>query len=151
MTTVYDLKQLPTMQNGPSTLSAVRSNNSLVTYLNIEPTPDYPRKPHRHPYDQLCICIKGELILEIEGIEHHLTPFTALLVAAGAWHRGRAASKVEMFELFSPPRTDYIHLTSTQNEVFADATGSKWFYDDESMKGVCCNSIAIDTSTPPGS
>lgn len=134
---VYDLKALPAKQRGHARLSSIRAESVQATFVTMEPATECASPPHRHPYDQLVIMLRGKVHTFVDGEPYVLTAGTSMIVPAGAWHHGYAEGpeSAELIELFAPVRRDYLPLTAHQQETFTDNEGVEWFFpEDEQPK-----------------
>jgi quercetin dioxygenase-like cupin family protein len=63
---------------------------------------------HSHPHEQLGMVCDGELVLEIDGVEHRLRPGGAYQIPGGvphsAWTEGVTC---RVLDVFQPVREDY--------------------------------------------
>ena len=71
-------------------------------------------KRHKHTSsDQFFYCLKGELVIELEGMDHHLKPQQAVFIEAGKTHKVKNGSnETANFLLISSPNSsiDRINL-----------------------------------------
>lgn len=131
--TVYKLADLPRdarLHEGRMKRHSLRTQHAQIVFGEITPQPmgkqGNHRTPHDHPYDMLLVVLKGTMIQDVEGIEYELGPGSATVVPAYHMHRGYAYGEepAVLFELFAPPRHDYIDLVEYQTE-FTDR-GEDW-------------------------
>jgi quercetin dioxygenase-like cupin family protein len=63
---------------------------------------------HSHPHEQAGLMLEGELVLEIDGVQHRLRPGDAYAIPGGvehgAWTEGGGC---RVLDVFHPPREDY--------------------------------------------
>ena len=62
---------------------------------------------HHHPHEQSGYIASGEMIFNVEGQEHHLTPGMGYLVTGHEPHGARFDVPTVVVDIFSPPREDY--------------------------------------------
>ena len=131
---LYKLAEMPVdtmLHEGRMRRRSLRTMQCQTVWAEITPQAKgkqgHHRAPQDHPFDQLIIVNKGRLRIEIGGKEQEMPPGSAVIVPPFTFHRSYAVGddKVEMMEIFSPPRADYAHLVQWQNEVFPDQ-GQPW-------------------------
>jgi quercetin dioxygenase-like cupin family protein len=63
---------------------------------------------HSHPHEQLGMVLDGELVLEIDGVEHRLRPGHAYRIAGSVPHAAWTEdSGCRVLDVFQPVREDY--------------------------------------------
>ena len=62
---------------------------------------------HDHPHEQLGYVLEGELVLEIDGVEHRLRPGDAYRIAGGTPHAAWSDGPCLVLDVFQPVREDY--------------------------------------------
>ena len=63
---------------------------------------------HDHPHEQLGLVLAGELVLEIDGVDHTLGPGDAYRVAGGVEHAAWSVGPgCRVLDVFHPVREDY--------------------------------------------
>jgi len=63
---------------------------------------------HSHSHEQLGLMLEGELVLTIDGVEHHLRRGDAYQIPGGLVHGARAVGgPCRVLDVFQPIREDY--------------------------------------------
>ena len=62
---------------------------------------------HDHPHEQLGYVLEGELVLEIDGVEHRLRPGDAYRIAGETPHAAWSDGPCLVLDVFQPVREDY--------------------------------------------
>ena len=64
--------------------------------------------PHDHPHEQITYITAGELILRIDGEDHHLSEGDTVIIPGDVPHAARNESEdhAALLDVFSPPRDD---------------------------------------------
>jgi quercetin dioxygenase-like cupin family protein len=127
---VYRISDLPVQDGGAVQVRAIRSESSMVTFVRILFSKRHLlHGAHRHPYQQMIIVTKGSMTIRIEGHPHDMPAGSAIVVPADAWHVAeiKGEEDVELMEILTPPRDEYVHLTAHQSEKFSNSAGESWF------------------------
>jgi quercetin dioxygenase-like cupin family protein len=64
---------------------------------------------HSHPHEQLGLVLEGELVLEIDGVEHRLGPGCGFQIPGGVPHAAWTEEGVpcRVIDVFQPVREDF--------------------------------------------
>jgi quercetin dioxygenase-like cupin family protein len=78
----------------------------MLNLIEFEPGAEVPL--HSHPHEQLGICLRGEQVLVVEGVEHTFRPMDAYVLPGGVEHSGYAGPDgATVLDVFRPIREDY--------------------------------------------
>jgi quercetin dioxygenase-like cupin family protein len=81
-------------------------DGAMLNLLDFQPNSKVP--VHSHPHEQLGMVIEGELVLEIEGVEHRLRPGSAYQIPSDVPHGARTEDRAcRVLDVFQPVREDY--------------------------------------------
>jgi quercetin dioxygenase-like cupin family protein len=87
-------------------MRAVFGESSMINLIEIAPGAVVPR--HEHPHEQLGVVFRGELILEVQGVERRLGPLDAYTLRGGVEHGARGGAEgCLVVDVFTPVREDY--------------------------------------------
>lgn len=107
MSQVQDLGSGEGLELAPGIrMSPLFGEGAMLNLLDFEPHASVAK--HSHPHEQLGLVIEGELWLQIDGVEHRLSPGHAFQIPGGvphaAWTEG---SRCRVVDVFQPVREDY--------------------------------------------
>ncbi len=81
-------------------------DGAMLNLLHFEPGARVAE--HSHPHEQLGMVVDGELVLQIDGVPHRLSPGSAYQIPGGvphgAWTEG---GPCRVLDVFQPVREDY--------------------------------------------
>ena len=101
------------------TMRGFRGDKVLVTYNML--TPDFAPGPHRHPFDQIFMIIKGRVKLHVEDQVFDCVAGTVVRIPPNALHWAEAPAPEDgvaiNIDIFGPAREDYLHLVKYQGEL----------------------------------
>ena len=80
-------------------------DGAMLNLLEFEPGARVP--VHDHPHEQLGYVVEGELVLEIDGVEHRLRPGDGYRIAGGTPHAAWSEGRCVVLDVFDPVREDY--------------------------------------------
>lgn len=81
-------------------------DGAMLNLLEFEPGARVPA--HDHPHEQLGLVVEGELVLQIDGVEHELRPGDAYHVPGGVEHAAwTTGAGCRVLDVFQPVREDY--------------------------------------------
>jgi quercetin dioxygenase-like cupin family protein len=64
---------------------------------------------HSHPHEQLGICLRGLMVLVVDGVEHPLGPMDAYVLPGNVEHSARAGPEGALVaDVFQPVRREYL-------------------------------------------
>ena len=78
----------------------------MVNIVEMEEGSEVPE--HSHPQEQISLILEGELEFELEGEKFLLKAGEGVLIPKNASHRAKARKKTLAYDIFSPPRWDYL-------------------------------------------
>jgi quercetin dioxygenase-like cupin family protein len=87
------------------TMRPLFGDGAMLNLLEFEPGARVP--VHDHPHEQLGYVVEGELVLEIDGVEHRLRPGDAYRIAGGTPHAAWSDGPCVVMDVFDPVRDDY--------------------------------------------
>jgi quercetin dioxygenase-like cupin family protein len=71
---------------------------------------------HSHPHEQLGICLRGEQVLVVDGVEHPIGPMDAYCLPGGVEHSAYAGPEgATVIDVFQPVREDYRELHAAES------------------------------------
>jgi quercetin dioxygenase-like cupin family protein len=87
--------------------SPLFGEGAMLNLLDFDPGARVP--VHSHPHEQLGIVIEGELVLEIDGVEHRLGPGQSWHIPGGVEHAAwtQEGVRCRALDVFQPVREDY--------------------------------------------
>ena len=62
---------------------------------------------HAHIHEQAAYMLEGEFELIVDGVTHHMTPGTIVIIPSNVRHSGRAITDCRLLDVFDPVREDY--------------------------------------------
>ena len=62
---------------------------------------------HSHPHEQAGYCVRGRVLLTIDGESTEIEPDDSYVIPGGASHSVRVLEDALLVEMFSPPREEY--------------------------------------------
>ena len=85
--------------------------------------PDLQVKPHQHDFEQVVICVEGEMNYHVAGEVFEMKPGSMLRVPPHTMHHAEmtGGGRVLNLDVFSPLREDYRHLVEYQADEFENA------------------------------
>jgi quercetin dioxygenase-like cupin family protein len=94
--------------------AAFRGDNSILVMNWLSPGME-PR-PHSHPFDQVACILRGRMRFIVGDEVLEVGPGSVVRIPAGVQHCGETIGDevVMNLDVFSPIRTDYMHLVSGQ-------------------------------------
>jgi quercetin dioxygenase-like cupin family protein len=87
------------------TMRPLFGDGAMLNLLEVEPGAVVPA--HDHPHEQLGYVVEGELVLEIDGVEHTLGPGDAYQIPGGTTHAAWSKGPCLVLDIFQPVREDY--------------------------------------------
>ena len=63
---------------------------------------------HKHPHEQILYCLRGEVILTVDGVEHRIPAGGSMLLPGNVPHGARFEIDSTVLDVFSPPREDFL-------------------------------------------
>jgi quercetin dioxygenase-like cupin family protein len=119
---VYNWANIPSRQLRPGLEQrGFRGQNMLVTQnlVSHELVPN----PHSHPFEQLFMITAGRIKMHIGDELHVCVPGTVIRIPPNVRHWAEPPEKedgiVTNFDIFAPPREDYLVLTAFQTDEFS--------------------------------
>lgn len=94
------------MRDGVTRRTLVFGERLLMTHWNLRAGVQFGE--HSHPFEQAGFIIKGRLRMIIDGKPTDLTPGSAYLVPMDVKHDAIALENVQVVDIFSPVREEYI-------------------------------------------
>jgi unsaturated pyranuronate lyase len=83
----------------------------------LEFAPDARVPVHDHSHEQLGYVLEGELVLEIDGVEHLLGAGDAYRIAGGTQHAAWSYGPCVVLDVFAPVREDYLQRAAGWRET----------------------------------
>ena len=78
-------------------------------------------EPHAHPNDQICIMIKGRMLMEIDGEQRIMEPGEFAYVPKNVMHRIQTMEHdAIVLDVFCPPREDIAQRLAELHEGSSD-------------------------------
>ena len=101
-----------------------RGENVVAVMNWVEP--NITVNPHSHDFEQLVFCIQGKFNYHLGDKVHLMTPGSMLRVPAHTVHYVEPlGDEVALnLDVFSPIRSDYLHLVAYQADEFTDGAGT---------------------------
>ncbi len=87
------------------TMRPLFGDAAMLNLLVFEPGARVP--VHNHPHEQLGYVIAGELVLEIDGVEHVLRVGDAFQIPGGTPHAAWSDGPCTVLDVFHPVREDF--------------------------------------------
>lgn len=82
-------------------------DNVMVTFVEFEPNRKVPA--HKHPHEQISLCIRGRLKMRVGEEIRILGPGEGMVVPANVEHEAESMEEpVTAYDSWSPIRKDYI-------------------------------------------
>lgn len=111
------ISDLPMQEHfdGLAAQSGIRMDDALVAFGYLYPSaPDVPM--HDHPFDQLALCIQGEMEVTVDGVAHVVEAGGFIYIPEGLTHgiRRLQGDPLLSAEIFAPAREDWLHLAAHQ-------------------------------------
>lgn len=95
--------------------SPIGMKNIMINLVELEKGAVIPG--HSHKEEQVSLVIEGELEFEICGEKIRLGPGEGILCGSGEPHSAVALEKSLVYDVFSPPRYDYLErLKNSSNK-----------------------------------
>ena len=89
------------------TLREVHLENVMVTFVEFEPNSKVP--PHKHPHEQISLCVRGRLKMRVADEVRILEAGQGMLVPSNTEHEAQALDEpVIAYDSWSPIREDYV-------------------------------------------
>ena len=113
MTRVSSLAAGPWLELAPGVrMSPLFGQGAMLNLLEFEPGARVPA--HDHPHEQLGMVLEGELVLQIEAVEHRLAPGDGYQISGGVSHAAwtEEGLRCRVLDVFQPVREDYQELAS---------------------------------------
>jgi quercetin dioxygenase-like cupin family protein len=63
---------------------------------------------HKHPHEQAVYLISGQMTMEIDGVEHQVTPGDSFVVPPDVPHKAVALERSVALDIFTPARADFL-------------------------------------------
>lgn len=89
-------------------IRVVSGDNMTIVIFNLDPDAAVPK--HSHPHEQIGTLLKGSLELTVDTTTQIVKPGDIYHIPSNMVHSGIALEATEIYEVFSPPRVDYIQL-----------------------------------------
>jgi quercetin dioxygenase-like cupin family protein len=104
----FMIEELPVKILAPGVrLREAHLDNVMVTFVEFEPGRKVP--PHKHPHEQISLCIRGRLKMRVKSETRILEPGQGMLVPANTEHEAESLEDVVIaYDCFCPVREDYI-------------------------------------------
>jgi quercetin dioxygenase-like cupin family protein len=64
----------------------------------------------RHPHEQTGYLLKGHFEITIKNVIYEILPGDAWAIPKNTWHKAVMKEDCQIFEVFTPPRKDYLEL-----------------------------------------
>jgi len=107
---VIDTTKIDFWEPHPGSRMRVIGNGEHVTlvYARLKPGSDVPE--HKHPSEQMGVCLQGEAIFIIDEKEFTVKEGFSWIIPENTTHSMKISEKEEFVsvELFSPPRPDLL-------------------------------------------
>lgn len=87
------------------TMRPLFGDGAMLNLLEFDPGARVP--VHDHAHEQLGYVLEGELVLQIDGVEHRLRPGDAYRIAGGTPHAAWSDGRCLVLDVFQPVREDY--------------------------------------------
>lgn len=78
----------------------------MIVEVHFDAPCDLP--VHKHPHEQTLYCLKGEVILSVDGVEHRIPAGGSMLLLGNVPHGARFEVPSVVIDTFSPPREDFL-------------------------------------------
>lgn len=102
-----DLSSIPQTEIIPGFKARmIHSDRVTTAFWEIDEGSVLPE--HHHVHEQISIVTKGELELIIDGKAQIYRPGMVAVIPSNVPHSGRAVTDVEVTDVFSPVREDYV-------------------------------------------
>ena len=108
MSQVSDLGSGPWHELAPGVrMSPLFGDGAMLNLLDFEPGAKVPE--HSHPHEQLGLVVEGEIVLQIDGVEHRLAPGHGFQIPGGVPHAAwtEEGKRCRVLDVFQPVREDY--------------------------------------------
>ena len=103
---IQELKKLAPRQTVPGfTGRFLHSDTMTFAYWEISKGAVSPE--HAHVHEQAAYLLEGEFELVVNGVPHHMTPGTIVVIPSNVRHSGRAIADCKLLDVFNPVREDY--------------------------------------------
>lgn len=103
---IQELKKLAPRQTVPGfTGRFLHSDTMTFAYWEISKGAVSPE--HAHVHEQAAYLLEGEFELVVNGVPHHMTPGTIVVIPSNIRHSGRAIADCKLLDVFNPVREDY--------------------------------------------
>lgn len=104
--TVVGLRSADPLELVPGvTMRPLFGDGAMLNLLEVQPGAVVPA--HDHPHEQLGYVLEGELVLELDGVEHTLGPGDAYQIPGGTTHAAWSNGPCLVLDIFQPVRGDY--------------------------------------------
>lgn len=108
MSIFAELRDLEPFDSVPGQVRIRRVEGERITLAVVELSPDGVVPTHRHPQEQIGICITGRITLTVDGEEREMGPGGSWVIEADRPHVARAGSDgAVVIEVFNPTRSDW--------------------------------------------
>lgn len=96
-------------------MSPLFGEGAMLNLLEFEPGAHVSE--HAHPHEQLGMVLEGELVLQIEGVDHRLRPGHGYQIPGGISHAAwtEDGKRCRVLDVFQPVREDYRQRTATES------------------------------------
>ncbi len=108
MSQVSDLASGPWHELAPGVrMSPLFGDGAMLNLLDFEPGAAVP--VHSHPHEQLGLVVEGEIVLEINGVEHRLHAGHGFQIPGDVPHAAwtEEGKRCRVLDVFQPVREDY--------------------------------------------
>ncbi len=104
----FIIRDLPVRVLAPGiTLREVHLDNVMVTFVEFEPRSRVP--VHKHPHEQISLCISGRFRMRVGDEIRVLEAGQGMLVPAGVEHEAESLDgPATAYDSWSPIREDYV-------------------------------------------
>jgi quercetin dioxygenase-like cupin family protein len=105
--TLYTMNEVATEQMSP-TLTRQYVSGSQTMFARILLKKGCVVPEHSHPNEQLAIIVSGKIEFTVAGVSRVLGQGEVLVIPGGVPHAATALEDTEDWDIFSPPRQDWI-------------------------------------------
>ena len=96
-------------------MSPLFGEGAMLNLLDFDPGAHV--QEHAHPHEQLGMVLEGELVLQIDGVDHRLRPGHGYQIPGGTSHAActEDGKRCRVLDVFQPVREDYRQRTAAES------------------------------------
>ncbi len=89
-------------------IRVIPGKKMTVVFFNLDPGAVVPG--HSHPHEQIGTVLKGSLELTVDNETRTMKAGDVYHIPSNSVHSGKVIDETEVYEVFCPPREDYLTM-----------------------------------------